>query len=318
MRRLVRGCSHESATITALSRSSSEAENWQNSRPRSTFALMTIAANRLVVVAMFLSIGPALADTTVSQHGSGRRRAVTPGYGGWWTPLPRTTWQIQYVGTLDTSVDAAIYDVDGLDIADEDIAALRRAGRRVICYINAGAWEEWRDDAAEFPSSVIGRDYEGWPGEKWLDIRQIAVLAPLLRRRLDICRAKGCDAIDPDNLDGYTHATGFPLTADDQLAFNRFLAREAHARNMSVGLKNDFAQAALLAAEFDFAVAESCFLFDECNLLQPFVERGKAIFAIEYTDTAIQFHDVCERARGLKIEPILKNRSLDAWRMACP
>lgn len=279
---------------------------------------MPIAANRFVVVAMFMLVAPALADTPVSPHGSGKRRAVTPGYSRWWTPPQGTTWQIQYAGTLDASVDVAIYDVDGLDMPAEDVAALRRAGRRVICYINAGAWEEWRDDAAEFPSSVIGRDYEGWPGEKWLDIRQIAVLAPLLRGRLDICRAKGCDAIDPDNLDGYTHATGFPLTADDQLAFNRFLAREAHARNLSVGLKNDFAQAAALAAEFDFAVAESCFLFDECNLLKPFLERGKAVFAIEYTDTAIQFNDVCEHARVLRIEVILKHRSLDAWRMACP
>lgn len=267
---------------------------------------------------MFLLGALAAADAGMSPHGSGRRRAVTPGYGQWWTPTPGATWQVQYAGTLDSSVDVAIFDVDGLDTAVEDIAALRRAGRRVICYINAGAWEEWRDDAAEFPASVIGRDYAGWPGEKWLDIRQTAVLAPLLRKRLDICRAKGCDAIDPDNLDGYTHPTGFPLTADDQLAFNRFLAREAHARNLAIGLKNDFAQAAALAAEFDFAVAESCFLYDECKLLQPFVERGKAVFDIEYTDTAIQFNDVCEHARALKIGAILKNRSLDAWRMACP
>ena len=215
-------------------------------------------------------------------------------------------------------MDVAIYNVDGLDVAAEDLAALRRAGRRVVCYINAGAWEEWRGDAASFPPAVIGRDYEGWPGEKWLDIRQIAVLAPLLRARLDICRAKGCEAIDPDNLDGYTQESGFPLTTDDQLAFNRFLAREAHARNLSVGLKNDFAQAAALVADFDFAVAESCFLHGECALLQPFVEHGKAVVDIEYTDTAIQFNDVCELARAMKIQAVLKNRSLDAWRMACP
>lgn len=252
-----------------------------------------------------------------AQVSAGRRRAVTPGYGRWWRPAPGASWQIQYAGLLDTNVTATVYNVDGIDTPAEDIAALRRSGRRVICYLNAGAWEEWRTDAGEFPAHVIGNDYAGWPGEKWLDIRQIDALAPILRKRLDVCRAKGCEAVDPDNLDGYTNATGFPLAASDQLAFNRFLAREAHMRNMAVGLKNDFAQAAELSPEFDFAVAESCFLLNECHLLRPFVESGKAVFAIEYTDTPIRFDDVCTDARALNIDVLLKNRSLDAWRVTC-
>ncbi len=267
------------------------------------------------VVFVFLLLFVAVADALPQPHG--RRRAVTPRFAQW-LPQPGTTWQIQFSGPLDTSIETSAYDIDGLDTRAEDVAALRGAGRRVICYINAGAWEEWREDAALFPPSVIGREYAGWPGEKWLDIRQITVLAPILRRRLDVCRAKGCDAIDPDNLDGYTQPTGFPLTGEDQLAFNRFLAREAKARNLSIGLKNDFAQVVDLAAEFDFAIAESCFLYEECALLLPFVERGKAVFDIEYTDTNIRFDDVCPRAKELKIEAILKNRSLDAWRVACP
>jgi hypothetical protein len=55
---------------------------------------------------------------------------------------------------------------------------------------------------------VIGNDYEGWPGEKWLDIRQIDQLAPIMRARLDACRAKGFDGIEPDNIDEYTNDTG--------------------------------------------------------------------------------------------------------------
>ena len=42
--------------------------------------------------------------------------------------------------------------------------------------------------------------------------------------RLDLAAAKGCDAVDPDNVDGYANPTGFDLTGDDQLAFNRWLA----------------------------------------------------------------------------------------------
>lgn len=271
----------------------------------------------LGILLLFVAVADAETPLSPSPQPRGRRRAVSPGF-AWWIPQPGASWQIQLNGTLDTRIETSIYDIDGLDTPADDIAALRRAGRRVICYINAGAWEEWREDAGLFPPSVIGNEYQGWPGEKWLDIRQIAVLAPILRRRLDVCRAKGCDAVDPDNLDGYTNATGFPLRGEDQLAFNRFLAGEAHARNLSIGLKNDFAQVDDLAAEFDFAVAESCFLHDECELLLPFVERGKVVFDIEYTDTAIRFDDACSRAKVLKIEAILKNRGLDAWRGACP
>jgi len=77
---------------------------------------------------------------------------------------------------------------------------------------------------------VLGNDYEGWAGEKWLDIRQISTLAPIMRARLDLCKQKGFDAVEPDNIDGYTNATGFPLTAQDQLDYNIWLANEAHAR----------------------------------------------------------------------------------------
>ena len=35
---------------------------------------------------------------------------------------------------------------------------------------------------------------------------------------------------EPDNVDGFANGSGFPLTSSDQLAYNRFLATEAHAR----------------------------------------------------------------------------------------
>ena len=84
------------------------------------------------------------------------------------------------------------------------IAALHTQGRKVVCYVSVGSWEDWRPDADRFPTSVIGEDYEGWPGENWLDIRQIELLAPVMRARLDLCRVKGFDGIEPDNIDGYT------------------------------------------------------------------------------------------------------------------
>jgi hypothetical protein len=84
---------------------------------------------------------------------------------------------------------------------------------------------------------VLGSGLEDWPGEKWLDVRQIDTLAPIMRSRLDLCKSKGFDAVEADHVDGYSNSSGFPLSAEDQLRYNRFLASKAHARGLSIGLK---------------------------------------------------------------------------------
>jgi hypothetical protein len=135
------------------------------------------------------------------------------------------------------------------------------------------------------------------------------------------CQAKGFDALEPDNVDGYTNDTGFPLTYQDQLNYNVWLANEAHARGLSIGLKNDGEQAEDLLAYFDWAMAEDCFADDWCDQVAPFVAAGKAVFAAEYTDqlTSNQFlSQVCPQASTLHLNAILKNRDLDAYRAACP
>ena len=146
---------------------------------------------------------------------------------------------------------------------------LHRLGRRVICYLDVGSWESYRPDAGSFPKSVLGDVYSGYPDERWLDIREIAALAPILRKRFDLCRGKGFDAVEPDNIAGYENKTGFPLSGADQLRFNRWVAREVHRRGMSVALKNDPAQVGSLVGDFDFAVVEECFEYDECREVQP-------------------------------------------------
>jgi hypothetical protein len=181
-----------------------------------------------------------------------------------------------------------------------------------------GSWEDWRPDKDQFPASVIGKDYGGWPGEKWLDIRQIDLLAPIMRARLDECKAKGCDGIEPDNTDGYTNDTGFPLTYEDQLRYNTWLANEAHVRGLSIGLKNDPDQVPELLPYFDWAMTEDCFTEDWCEQMEPFVAAGKPVFAAEYTDTGITLRQFCPQAETMSFSAILKNRDLDAWRQACP
>jgi hypothetical protein len=242
--------------------------------------------------------------------------------GDWWRPTLGTTWQWHLTELpVDQSFDVDMYDIELFDNDARVVADLHAAGRVVICYISVGSWEDWRPDKDQFPPEVIGKDYEGWEGEKWLDIRRIDLLAPIMRARLDQCKAKGFDGIEPDNMDGFTNDTGFPLTYADQLAFNRWLAEEAHARGLSIGLKNDGDQAADLLPYFDWALTEDCFAQEWCDEMTPFIVAGKAVFAAEYTDEMRleEFLNlVCPQAERLGFSAILKDRGLDAWRQACP
>ncbi len=238
-----------------------------------------------------------------------------------WRPSVGASLQIQFSGLpINPSAAADVYDIDLFDHDAETVAALHAQGRKVLCYLNAGAWEDWRPDRDQFPPSVLGKDYAGWPGEKWLDIRRLDLLAPILRARLDQCRAKGFDGVDPDNVNGYQNDTGFPLTAQDQLAYNRWLAGEAHARGLAIGLKNDTEQASELLPHFDFAVTESCLAEGWCEQALAFIAAGKPVFAIEYTDAMTEtrfLNEHCPQAAALQLSAALKNRLLDTWRLGC-
>jgi hypothetical protein len=233
---------------------------------------------------------------------------------GRWHPRPGTTWQWQLSGTLDLTVDAQVYDVDLFTTSAAQVAALHRAGRRVVCYLDAGSYEPDRPDSGRFPAAVLGSVMDGWPDERWLDVRRLDVLEPLLAARLDLCRSKGFDGVEPDNVDGYGNDTGFPLTAADQLRFNRRIAALAHARGLAVGLKNDLEQVPQLVGSFDFAVNEQCAQYDECGTLAPFVAAGKAVFHAEYDLTTTQF---CATSRRLRLSSLRKRLELGAWRQTC-
>ncbi|MGW3123862.1 endo alpha-1,4 polygalactosaminidase [Streptomyces sp. NPDC001107] len=233
--------------------------------------------------------------------------------GGRWQPRPGVAWQWQLSGHVDTSVDVPVYDIDGFDQPRTTVATLHGKGRKVICYLSTGAWEDWRPDAKKFPKSVLGKG-NGWKGERWLDIRRTDVLEPLMAARFDMCRKKGFDAVEPDNMDGYKNTTGFPLKAADQLRYNRLIAKLAHERGMAVGLKNDLDQIPQLVGDFDFAVNEQCAQYGECADMKPFIKAGKAVFHVEYELPTSRF---CAESRRLKLSSMLKKYELGVWRRAC-
>ncbi|WP_430868339.1 endo alpha-1,4 polygalactosaminidase [Demequina aurantiaca] len=234
---------------------------------------------------------------------------------GRWKPSVGASWQWQLSGPLDLSVDAQVYDVDLYDTSAKQVSQLQAQGHKVICYLSAGSYESYRPDSNQFPSAVLGSELDGWPDERWLDIRQLDVLMPIMAARMDLCAEKGFDAVEPDNVDGYQNDSGFSLTAKDQAAYNRALADLAHERGLAVGLKNDLDQVALLQPVFDFAVNEQCFEYDECSVLSAFINAGKPVFHVEYD---LPLSSFCPTTEKLKFSSLRKSLDLDAAREPCP
>lgn len=230
-----------------------------------------------------------------------------------WQPAVGLTWQWQLSGTIDLTVDAAVYDLDMFETSAATVSTLHAMKRHVICYIDVGSWEEFRPDADDFPEAVKGAS-NGWPGERWLDIRKLDVLRPLMTRRMEQCASKGFDGVEPDLMDGFSNSTGFPITAADQLRYNRMIAEIGHSLGLAVGLKGDPEQASVLEPDFDYSINESCVRFSECDLLRPFIAAGKPVFHVEYSLTAAEF---CPVTRPLRFSSMRKHQNLDAWREPC-
>jgi hypothetical protein len=237
----------------------------------------------------------------------------------WWRPSIGLTWQWQLSEPpVDTSVNAEVYDIDIYDNDASVVDELHAKERKVIGYINVGSWEDWRPDKDQFPPEVLGKVYEGWPREKWLDIRRLDLIAPIMRARLDRCKALGFDAVEPDNMEIHSNGSGFPITYQDQLKYALWLAEEAHQRGLAIGVKNAPDQVRDLVDHFDFAITEDAFVFGWAEKMMPFIRAGKPVFAAEYDDTGVDFAAACQKARELGFSLIQKHRILTAYRVVCP
>ncbi len=205
-----------------------------------------------------------------------------------------------------------VYDIDLFDTPTSTIQQLKAQGRTVICYFSAGSWEDWRPDADDFPTSTLGKS-NGWPGEKWLDVRQIELLRPIIEGRLDLAVSKGCDAVEPDNVDGYQNITGFSINADQQIAYNSFLAAIAHERGLSVGLKNSVELIDSLEPYFDWALNEECMRYNECDGYSTFINANKAVFHVEYSGG----HSYCARSKAIGLSSLEKDMNVSSIYKPC-
>lgn len=241
--------------------------------------------------------------------------------GTWYRPPLDVTWQWQLGGAINTSYAVALYDLDLFDAPAAVITQLHARSARVMCYFSAGSAENWRPDYARFPSSAVGKPLDGYPDESWVDIRSKAVFDVMLAR-LDLAVQRSCDAVEPDNVTAYNNNTGFAISAEHQLAFNRHLANAAHQRGLAIALKNDGEQAAQLVDYFDLELNEECHDYDECDELRPFTQNGKPVLNAEYASTAAAAQQkgtsVCMRARASGLRTLILPIDLDdKFRVSC-
>ncbi|KAK1928046.1 putative endo alpha-1,4 polygalactosaminidase precursor [Papiliotrema laurentii] len=202
-------------------------------------------------------------------------------------------------------VDGSVYIVDMEHSTPEQITKYKADGKTVICYFSAGTWEPGRGDASSFEGSCVCKggklgssscsssdnkmsDWNEW----WLDIHSDeckASVQNVMAARIKSAKAKGCDGVDPDNVDSYinTDEQKHGNTEQDQVDYLTFLSTTARENGLLIDLKNggDLLKGEhkdAIVAAFDFSVIEQCHKYDECDVYKPMLAAGKPNFQIEY------------------------------------
>ncbi|CAM6108433.1 unnamed protein product [Calypogeia fissa] len=249
----------------------------------------------------------------------------TPTNSSIWQPASGSGWQIVLNTTnIDTTVDVPIYDLDLFDIPNGTVASLHALGRKVICYFSAGSYEDWRPDASSFTPDDYKSSlrcgsvcvHEWWLNTNSTNVRNI------MSKRLDLAVTKGCDGVDPDNIDAYDNDNGFNLTSADAVNYVTFLANEAHERRLSIGLKNGGDIVPQVLSLMQWEVNEQCEPNMECETFQPFLAAGKPVFHIEYPDSAPNVdlatkNATCGDETAAGFSTIMKEMDLGNWVLAC-
>ncbi|MEO1923903.1 MAG: endo alpha-1,4 polygalactosaminidase [Nautiliaceae bacterium] len=206
------------------------------------------------------------------------------------------TFYIQLTGKIKENIPARIYDIDLFDTNKSTIQRLKSKGKIVICYFSAGTFESWRKDAYMFPDSVKGNKLDKWEDERWLNIKS-SIVKDIMKKRMDLAVIKGCDGIDPDNVNEYEVDSGFDINDKDQIEYNKFLAIEAKKRGLLIALKNDLSQANELASYFDFSIVEEKIEYNETKNMLPFIIQKKPVFDLEYKS---EYFD-CKKAKDFHL-----------------
>ncbi|KAF2484212.1 glycoside hydrolase superfamily [Neohortaea acidophila] len=207
-----------------------------------------------------------------------------------------------------------------LDAPASLVQAFKAKGHKVICYFSAGTWEKWRADADQFPAAALGRTVGGWPNERWLNTSNPEV-RDIMVARMKVGQAKGCDGVDPDNIDGYENNTGFDITEDQAVDYVQFLQRTANSLGMAAGLKNGGDIIPRVINGSAWSVNEQCVQYNECEPYQAFIKQNKPVFHLEYTKKAPApksfVKKSCDDPQAKGFSTLVKHLSLNQWTTTC-
>jgi hypothetical protein len=223
------------------------------------------------------------------------------------------------------------------------VQAIHAAGHYSVCYVEAGAYQTGFPDDANFKAADYGNgakryNMQGYPNEWWFDVRGFAHyvagdpsslagaavdIAAQLGKRLRGCALEGQDAVEPDDLDGYTNAGdtgakggGWGLTRADDAGFQRWLAYQAHADGLAVFQKNDPAEASADEPLFDGVITEECNYYkDPCagsnGDWNVYLKAGKPVLDAEYVEDGEKLAKFCAADHRYGIYGALFSVNLD-------
>ncbi|WP_308469890.1 endo alpha-1,4 polygalactosaminidase [Kineococcus rubinsiae] len=244
-------------------------------------------------------------------------------------PVARRTPVPAPAGVVPPPVAAVVdYQLGGPYAPDPSVGVVVRdhgvepvPGLYGICYVNAfqtqpedAAW--WEAEHPELLLRVDGRLVEDadWPGEFLLDTTTAddrLALAAIVGAWIDGCADAGYRAVEADNLDSWTRSSG-ALTQDGNLAYAALLTDRAHRRGLAMGQKNTAETTVAQARDvgFDYAVTESCQVYDECDAYT--AVYGNHVIEVEYTDDGERYFQQACAARGDQVSVLLRDRDVVA------
>jgi len=228
-----------------------------------------------------------------------------------WSPPPANA-------TFDYQIGEPYTPPAGVTVVSRDHDAAAAPGIYNICYVNAfqaqpDAESWWKTNHPD----LLLRDKNGklvidadW-GEILLDYSTAAkraALTAVVGSWIDQCARKGFKGLEPDNLDAYTRSKGL-LTEAQAIAYAGSLAAYAHGKGLAIGQKNtaELSTANARRIGFDFAVAEECADYTECQDYT--ATYGANVIVIEYSRSG--YNKAC-RSHGSTLSVVQRDVDVTA------